>query len=167
MALNPYEDFLAGRDPQVVIAETTAQLAAVVRQIGAARLNESPAPGKWSPREILCHLADTELAFAFRLRQTLAEHHHVVQPFDQELWAKTYASIPADAALAAFSAVRAWNLMLLSTVPPEAYSKQLSHPERGTMTFATLVETMAGHDANHLLQLGKIAQQAGRAAGTN
>lgn len=167
MALNPYENFLAGRDPQVVIAETGARLATVVRQIGAARLNDSPAPGKWAPREILCHLADTELAFAFRLRQTLAEHHHVVQPFDQELWAKTYASIPAEAALAAFSAVRAWNLVLLSAVPPDAYSKPVSHPERGTMTFGTLVETMAGHDTNHLRQLEAIAQQTSRAAGAN
>ncbi len=167
MALNPYEDFLAGRDPRVVLAETTAQLDAIVRQIGSVRMNESPAPGKWSPREILCHLADTELAHAFRLRQTLAEHHHVVQPFDQELWAKTYDGVPSEAALAAFSALRAWNLVLLNGVPAEAYSKPVSHPERGTMTFGILVETMAGHDTNHLRQLEKIAQQAGRAAGTN
>ncbi len=160
MVLNPYEDFLAGRDPHVVIAETSAKLATVVHQIGTDSLNTSPAPGKWAPREILCHLADTELAFAFRLRQTLAEHHHVVQPFDQELWAKPYANIPAEAALAAFTAVRAWNLVLLSTLPAEAYAKQVSHPERGTMTFETLIETMAGHDANHLRQLDAIAQRA-------
>lgn len=159
MTLNPYERFVDGRDPQTVIAETAAKLTAVVQRIGAANLNTSPAPGKWSPREVLCHLADTELAFAFRLRQTLAEPHHVVQPFDQDRWAKPYAAIPLEAALATFAAVRAWNLVLLGTVPAEAYSKPVSHPERGAMTFGTLVETMAGHDLNHLSQLEALARQ--------
>ena len=160
MTLNPYARFVEGRDPRAVIAETAAKLAAVAEQLGPANLNTSPAPGKWSPREVLCHLADTELAFAFRLRQTLAEPHHVVQPFDQDQWAKPYAAIPAEAALAAFTAVRAWNLVLLGTVPAEAYSKPVSHPERGAMTFGTLVETMAGHDLNHLRQLEALARQA-------
>jgi hypothetical protein len=158
--MNPYARFVDGRDPRAVIAETAAKLAAVAEQVGPANLNTSPAPGKWSPREVLCHLADTELAFAFRLRQTLAEPHHVVQPFDQDQWAKPYAAIPAEAALAAFAAVRAWNLVLLGTVPAEAYSKPVSHPERGAMTFGTLVETMAGHDLNHLRQLEALAAQA-------
>lgn len=161
MALNPYARFVDGHDPQAVIAETAAKLTAVAQRIGPANLNASPAPGKWSPREVLCHLADTELAFAFRLRQTLAEPHHVVQPFDQDQWAKPYAAIPAEAALAAFTAVRAWNLVLLGTVPAEAYSKPVSHPERGAMTFGTLVEIMAGHDVNHLRQLEAIAGYAG------
>jgi uncharacterized damage-inducible protein DinB len=160
MTLNPYARFVEGRDPRAVIAETAAKLAAVAEQLGPANLNTSPAPGKWSPREVLCHLADTELAFAFRLRQTLAEPHHVIQPFDQDQWAKPYAAIPAEAALAAFTAVRAWNLVLLGTVPAEAYSKPVSHPERGAMTFGTLVETMAGHDLNHLRQLEALARQA-------
>jgi hypothetical protein len=160
MALNPYANFVNGRDPHAVIAETAGKLKALAQSIGPAGLNQSPAPGKWAPREILCHLADTELAFGFRLRQTLAEPNHVVQPFDQDHWAKPYSAIPAQAALDAFAALRAWNLTLLGTVAPQAYSKPLTHPERGAMTFATLVEIMAGHDLNHLRQLETIAAKA-------
>ncbi len=160
MSLNPYERFVGGRDPHAVIAETAGKLRAIADGLGAAGLEKSPAPGKWSPREILCHLADTELAFGFRLRQTLAEPHHIVQPFDQDAWSKPYTAIPAQAALEAFTAFRAWNLLLLSTVAPDAYSKPVSHPERGAMTFATLLETMAGHDTNHLRQLEAFAAQA-------
>ena len=39
------------------------------------------APGKWSVREVVAHLADCELVFSFRLRQTLAEEAPVIQPF--------------------------------------------------------------------------------------
>lgn len=122
-------------------------------------MERSLAPGKWPARAIVCHLADCELAFAFRLRQALAEPHHVIQPLDQDAWAKPYGSLSADAALAAFSAVRQWNQALLDTVPPEQLSKKLSHPERGEMTFGVVVETMAGHDLNHLRQLETIASR--------
>lgn len=111
------------------------------------------APGKWTAREILCHLADTEIAFAFRLRQALAEPHHVIQPFDQDRWAATYTGAEAEEALACFHGLRAWNVSLLRSVKPESFEKPVTHPERGIMTFRTLVETMAGHDRNHLVQL--------------
>ena len=47
--------------------------------------------------------------------------------------------------------------MLLRSVAPEAMTKQLLHPERGEMTLRVLIETMAGHDLNHLAQLEAIA----------
>ena len=102
--------------------------------------------------------------FAFRLRQTLAEDHHVIQPFDQDLWAKSYPSCDAQLALAALSAVRAWNLALIRSVKPVDLAKPVTHPERGTMTFQTIVETMAGHDRNHIKQIEAIAAQAAGAS---
>jgi hypothetical protein len=55
--------------------------------------------------------------------------------------------------LAVFSAVRTWNVQFIAAQPEGLFAKELNHPERGTMTFRTLVETMAGHDRNHLSQL--------------
>ncbi len=46
-----------------------------------------PVLGKWSAAEIVSHLADCEIVFAFRLRQTLAEDNPTIQPFDQDKWA--------------------------------------------------------------------------------
>ena len=92
-----------------------------------------------------------------RLRQTLAEDHHVIQPFDQDKWARVYVDVPADDALDTFAAARAWNLRLIRDAMPAAAQRTVTHPERGTMTFATIVETMAGHDLNHLAQLQRIA----------
>jgi hypothetical protein len=80
-----------------------------------------------------------------------------VQPFDQAKWAATYGAFDVQGALATFSIVRAWNLVLIRSLPPEAFVRALTHPERGRMTFQVLVETMAGHDLNHLRQLDAIA----------
>ena len=159
--LNPYQKFLEGRKPQEVMAATPDHLAKVVQQLGPDGSERSYAPGKWSARQIVCHLADCEIAFAFRLRQALAEEHHMVQPFDQERWAQRYAALDTQQALRVFSGLRRWNLALLQTVSPADYAKPVSHPERGEMTFQTVVETMAGHDLNHLRQLQAIAAPPG------
>jgi len=155
--MNPYASFLGGSDPIAVIETTSRALAEVVARLSPEQIEWRPAPGKWNAREILCHLADSEIAFAFRLRQTLAEPHHVIQPFDQEQWAGTYGGLTARGALNAFSSFREWDLALISTMPAGAMNKVVTHPERGEMTFRVIVETMAGHDINHLLQLEKIA----------
>jgi uncharacterized damage-inducible protein DinB len=158
--MNPYASYVGDRAPLEVISETPRRLAQLVETIGPQRLETPRAPGKWSARDIVAHLADAEIAFAFRLKQTLAEDHHVIQPFDQDLWAKSYPSCDAALALAALSALRAWNIALIRSIKPADMSKPVTHPERGTMTFQTIVETMAGHDRNHILQMEAIAGQS-------
>jgi hypothetical protein len=143
--MNPYASFLGSDDPFTVIAETPAKLKNI-------DLDWSPGPGKWNGRQILAHLADTEIVFAFRLRQAVAEKDHVIQPFDQDGWAAGYSGVDAQMALAVFTTVRQWNVDFIKSLPAEAFSKTLSHPERGPMTLQTVVETMAGHDLNHLAQ---------------
>lgn len=155
---NPYDKFLDGRPLEVILGATPGEIGSLLKLIGTEKSTKAPVPGKWSAAEIVSHLADCEIVFAFRLRQTLAEDGHVVQPFDQDKWAATYTGIAAAEALATFSAMRQWNLSLIRKSLPAAAGRTVTHPERGTMTFQTIVETMAGHDLNHLGQLQRIAQ---------
>ncbi len=155
--MNPYQKFLEGRDARTVVSETPQKLAALAHKLGPAGLKRRLAPGKWSAGEILCHLADCEVAFAFRLRQALAEEHHVIQPFDQDRWAKYYSALEPAIALHTFTVLRSWNLCLLDAIQPEEFAKKISHPERGEMTFQAVVETMGGHDLNHQRQIEALA----------
>jgi uncharacterized damage-inducible protein DinB len=157
MDLNPYAKFLGGKEPIPVLTTTIDHLRALTASLTPAQLDRSPAPGKWSIREITAHLADCETVFSFRLRQTLSEEHSIVQPFDQERWSQRYAAYSFDSALALYEAARNWNLRFLTTLSEEDRRHPTTHPERGTMTFWTIVETMAGHDINHMQQIEKIA----------
>jgi len=156
-ALNPYSKFLGEAAPYETIAYTPHQIAELIANLPPARIITSPARGKWSIRDILCHLADCEIAFAFRLRQAAAEPNHVIQPFDQEKWAGPYGLFDAASALAVFTTLRDWNCKLITTIPPEGFEKPVTHPERGEMKFRTIVETMAGHDINHVKQIEALA----------
>ncbi|TAN21390.1 MAG: hypothetical protein EPN33_12265 [Acidobacteria bacterium] len=150
--MNPYDVYLGDADPMAVLAATPEKLRALARTL-QPRLDDSPAAGKWTPREILAHLADEEIVFGFRYRQAVSEDHHVIQPMDQNRWAQSYSIYSGDQAVALFAAVRAWNLLFLRSLSAEQWAKPLTHPERGTMPFRVYVETGAGHDLNHLSQL--------------
>jgi hypothetical protein len=154
--LNPYERFLDGRPLKAILGATASQIELLLEAIGEQKQPVPIAPGKWSAAEIVCHLADCELVFAFRLRQTLAEDGPTIQPFDQEKWAEAYPGVTAGKALEVFTALREWNMLLIASALPNSANRPVTHPERGTMTFRNLVETMAGHDLNHLGQLQKF-----------
>ena len=67
-----------------------------------------------------------------------------------------YGGLSARSAISAFSSLREWNLALIGSTTAEGMTTKVNHPERGDMTFRTIVETMAGHDLNHLIQLDAI-----------
>jgi uncharacterized damage-inducible protein DinB len=161
MELNPYASFLDGQDPLHVLASTVGQIRAMTSGLTPRQIADRPNPRKWSIREIAAHLADCELVFSFRLRQTLApsldQPQAIIQPFDQDAWAQRYQAYQFEAALALFQAARNWNLLYLTTISSSDRRRLTTHPERGTMSFWVIVETMAGHDINHLRQLERLA----------
>jgi len=157
MAINPYAKFLGDRDPVEQAYDTPARLRQLVARLGPEGMKRSYGPGKWTAAQIICHLADVEIAWGFRLRQALTQAHHTIQPFDQDDWARCYSEVDVSLALPAFMACRAWNLAFLDTVPAPEHARPVTHPERGTMTVKELLETLGGHDLNHLAQLETIA----------
>jgi uncharacterized damage-inducible protein DinB len=149
VSVNPYAHALAGRSPLEVIRETPGRLAKVLAGMTPEQIEAAPAPGKWSVREVVAHLADCEIAFGFRLRQVHAGEP-LIQPFDQDAWARAYDGYSAASALAAFTALRAWNVLFVHGLSEADKLLSATHPERGEMTLWTVVETMGGHDLHHL-----------------
>ena len=161
MELNPYASYLNGQDPITVLTATSDRIRTLTAGLDKAQINARPNPRKWSIREIAAHLADCEIVFSFRLRQTLAppleQPHAIIQPFDQDAWAQRYSAYQLEPALALFQAARNWNLLFFNTVSHEDRHRRTTHPERGTMNLWTIIETMGGHDINHLQQIERLA----------
>ena len=153
MEINPYAKYLGEQDARAVLAATPGLVHEAVGAMTPEQVEAPIAPGKWSPRIVVAHLADCEQVFSFRLRQTLAMVRPVVQPFDQDTWAQHYAGYDVVSAMELLRAARGWNVKLIGTLGEAELARQMTHPERGTMTFLNVLETMAGHDLNHLGQL--------------
>src|ERR1700736_199812 len=83
-------------------------VAAALEGATETELDARPAPGKWSAREIVHHLADSEMTSAIRLRMLVAEEHARIHAYDQELFARTlHYDRPIATSLLAFQAARA------------------------------------------------------------
>ena len=154
----PYVHLLEGRDPAVVMRETAGHLADLLRTLTSEQIEYKPAAGKWSVREILCHLADCEVAWAWRLRQIYGADHATLQPFEQDPWARAYDGVgyTTSAARATWTALRAWNLALIEGLSDDDRRRPATHPELGPVTLWNIVEIAAGHDLHHLHSLEKL-----------
>jgi hypothetical protein len=151
--MNPYESYLDGRSVIDILTATPAALQSMIAGLTVEQMDVPTAPGKWSLREILAHLADCEIVWAFRIRQALETPGATVTPFDQDVWATRYSAYSAADAMRVFLSLRQWNLAILTTVSPAERSNLLTHPERGTFPLMELLESIAGHDLNHLTRL--------------
>ena len=150
----PYGAALGSRDPQQVIAATPARLAAFYDALTPAQAETPAAPGKWTPRELMCHLADCEIAWAWRLRYAYEKDGALMQPFEQDPWARMYWNYGLPEARATFAALRNWNSAFVAGLSKPERAKPIMHPEHGQLTLWTLVEIMAGHDLHHLERMG-------------
>jgi uncharacterized damage-inducible protein DinB len=159
----PYVHLLEGRDPVEVLRTTPARLAKVLTALTPEQIEFKPAPHKWSIREILCHLADCEVAWAWRLRAVYGAENPDLQPFEQDAWARAYgdAAYTTEAARAVWQPLRRWNLALIEGLSETDKQRPATHPELGNITLWNIVEIAAGHDLHHLNSLEKIAAAKG------
>jgi hypothetical protein len=126
-----------------------------------AELDARPAPGKWSAREIVHHLADSEMTSAIRLRLLLAEDNAQIRAYDQELFARTlYYDRPIVTSLQAFQAARASTGELLDRLTEARWAKTGTHPEHGRYGVERWLEVYAVHAHNHADQITRARASA-------
>jgi uncharacterized damage-inducible protein DinB len=162
MEENPYAHHLEGHDAIDIITATAPRLHDLFAAYSPDEIDRSPGPNKWSLRELMAHLADCEIVWSWRIRQTLAADSPALQPFDQDRWGDRYAAFDFASSQATYEALRAWNIRLLTTVKPADLIRPATHPERGTLTLQTILETIAGHDRHHIKLLEGLARKETR-----
>lgn len=152
--------YQAGADPLALLAAAPDKLASLVQDVSSEDLSHHLAPGKWSIKEIVAHLADAELVGAYRIRMILSMPGTPIQAFDQDLWARSgrYDSGDFARSLRLFKALREANLTLLRSLSAEEWNFHGIHSERGVESVRDIATLYAGHDINHLTQIEAILQ---------
>jgi len=135
------------------------QIAAAVSGLPENVLRFKPTPDQWCIHEILGHLADVEIVYAYRLRQMLADIKPVIAPMDQNEWAQKLGHLdtPLAELVALYGLNRHANLRLLQRLKPGDLEKSAFHPEtKKDFTVGELVERMSTHGTSHLAQIEKL-----------
>jgi hypothetical protein len=154
---------LGERDPLEVLAETPGALRQAVAGLTPGQEAAPERPGKWSVRQVVQHLADSDLVGAFRFRMVIAHEAPELPGYDQDLWAQRlgYEDIALATSLEDFTTLRGLNLRLLRRATPEDLGRVMRHAERGDEPLSRMVALYAGHDLVHLAQIRRIRQALG------
>ncbi|MCY3882060.1 MAG: DinB family protein [Chloroflexi bacterium] len=128
-----------------------------------ATLNRRPPGEDWSMRDVVIHLADSELVAAVRIRLLLAGDEPVLPIYDPDVWKRKllYVFRDPEAAMSAFQQVRYGAAELLRECSPEAWERAGTHPQVGVVTVADLVLRGADHVDEHVAQLQAMRGNAG------
>jgi hypothetical protein len=130
------------------------QLKDALKGITEAELDARPGPEEWTAREIVHHLADSEMRAAIRLRQLIAEDAPVIQGYDE----KTYTRVlhydrPIESSLEAAIAARRTSAELLGRLTEAEWSRSGRHTESGPYSVEDWLTIYAAHANDHADQI--------------
>jgi hypothetical protein len=150
-------DLIGDEDPVRVLGQTPAALERFLA-LPAEIVTRPEAPGKWSIREVIQHLADSELVGGVRLRMMLAHDRPTIIGYDQDLWADRlrYHDVDVRDALEQFALLRRRNMRLWQDLSPADLARVGLHNERGEESLGHMRKLYAAHDLLHLRQLERI-----------
>ena len=122
------------------------------------QLSSHPLPNKWSAREIVHHLADSESTSAIRLRRLLVEEHPVIDGYDQDLYASRLKYNERDLlpALDAFCAARETTMQLIRLMNDSDWQREGEHSESGRYSTEDWLRIYAAHAHNHAAQIRRL-----------
>lgn len=136
-------------------------IAAALEGITPAELDAREAPGEWSPREVVHHLADSEMTSAIRLRLLIAEDHPRIIGYDQEDFTRRlHYDRPIEPSLAAFRAARESTAAILERLTEDDWSRQGTHSESGAYSVTDWLAIYAAHAHDHADQIRRARTAA-------
>ena len=136
------------------------EVAQALNGFPAESLNARLIPGKWSAREIVHHLGDSESTSAFRLRKLLVEDNAIIEGYDQDQFATRlhYNERDETPALEAFRSARETTLPLLKMMSEEDWQRVGTHTESGRYTTENWLTIYANHAHNHAAQIRRLRE---------
>jgi hypothetical protein len=151
-------ELLGNREPGAVLRDTPSLLPRAIDGLTIAQLRQPEAAGKWSIVQILQHLADSEVVWAWRMRLILAQDRPRRTGYDQDQWAERlhYGQSDSGEALELFAVLRRANLRLIAAASPQDLKRVGVHLERGEESLEHLYRLYAGHDLLHLRQIDRV-----------
>ena len=135
-------DYLAG----------PAALRQAIQGMTPAQLNAAPIPGKWSTRQVICHIADFEPVYADRIKRVIAEDEPLLMSGDPDQFAAklAYDQRDLETELQLIEVVRRHLASILRTLPAETFQRAGKHSRDGLLTIETLLTRITGHIPHHV-----------------
>lgn len=138
-----------------------AEILRSLEGITERELDTPEAPGEWSPRQVVHHLADSEMTSAIRLRLMVAYDRAEIIGYDQELFARVlFYDRPIEHSLAAFRAARESTAEILDRMSEQDWASTAHHSESGQYGVDAWLEVYSVHAHEHADQIRRARRVA-------
>ena len=144
-----------------------AQLRSAVAGMSDTELDAVPIPGKWSTRQVICHLADFEPVYADRMKRVIAESQPLILAGNPDLFAAglAYGQRDVKEELGLIEAVRKHMARILRTLLPDDFQRQGIHSESGPITLEVLLRNITRHIPHHIQFIAEKRDALSRTTG--
>jgi uncharacterized damage-inducible protein DinB len=129
-----------------------AKVRQAVRGLSADQLRARPVPGKWSILEVVCHLADSDQAWAHRIKRAIAEEKPLLIGYDESRFARTlgYHDRNVEDELDLSERMRRQLAQVVRSLKPETLKQEAIHNESGKMNLEQMLQIEIDHVEHHL-----------------
>lgn len=164
-AVNPFGELerKSFKDEITRYAAAPQKLELAVEKLSDSKWRWKPNPKKWSIREIVCHLADSEIIGVARMNLIIASGKEPppLIAYNQDMLAEQskYNSQDELLAISVFKSIRRHQSAILKSLPNEMFEKLGIHQERGKITLGQMVSHYANHAEAHLQQIDRIKEE--------
>ncbi|MFC4427636.1 DinB family protein [Deinococcus navajonensis] len=149
-----YETYIRLVGPGPIAEILHGQLAgtlSLLTTLSEAQANHAYAPGKWTVKQMVGHVIDTERVFAYRLlRAARGDDSTPLAGYDDERWAATWAvdGLALAALAEEWQAVRTSNVFLLRHLSEADWDRRVT-ANGASFTVRALAYAIAGHELHH------------------
>jgi hypothetical protein len=146
-----------------VLAACPAELRAAVSGLTDAQLDTPYRPGGWTVRQLVHHVPDSHLNAYTRFKLGLTEEEPLIRTYEEQHWAELpeARTAPLEVSLRLLEAVHDRWLLALRSLPAEAWTRTIRHPQWGIVTLDGLLAMYAWHSRHHVAHVTHLREREG------
>lgn len=158
---------LSGAERLGMIAQiemVPTRLRAAVSGLDARQLDTPYRPGGWSVRQVVHHVPDSHISGYTRFKLALTEDVPTIKPYNEAKWAELPdgRSALVEESLALLELINARWTLVLRSMQPSDFSRQLNHPERDApLSLDTMLALYAWHGHHHVAHITTLRERKG------
>lgn len=132
----------------------TARLRKAVDGLTEEQLNKTYREGSWNVRQLVHHIADSQLVMFQRLKLALTADNPLVPAFDQDAWAElTDSSLTVESSIRMLEGMNERIIALGNSVDADKLNRKFTHENNGEITVATKLKKLSWHEEHHLAHI--------------
>lgn len=151
---------VTGENIQVWLNEIetyTTRLRDTVDSLSEADLSKTYREGSWNVRQLVHHIADSQLNMYQRLKLALTDENPTVPAFDQDKWAiQPDTELPVESSIKMLEGLNERIVSLGNSLTEDQLGRAFTHQTNGEIKVSTKLAKLSWHEEHHLAHI-KIA----------